>query len=536
VSANWVAPSEDGGLLIDPPLADAPQLLEENQKRFKKSAARILGESLLDVRAHGQKGLEHLAQGMWFPIPDRKTPKWKDGPIIMAGHQPDLYHPGVWIKNFALSALAGRHGLNALNINVDTDSIKSTSVRMPTFDSDASKVGIVAVPFDQWPGDALFYNHCVTDQSLFCSVAERAKEHTAKWPFVPLLEKFWQRVVQDHAEREARKAIKIPEIPFEPIPTRVSWCFETARRSIEREWGCRNWELPWGTAKCVGSRLILHLLSDLQRFRTVYNECIRAFRRKHRIRSRNHPAPELAAEGDWLEAPFWVDARAWGRLGRLFVRRTGDRLDLRFNTSQAALQIRAGNLEDYQRAAKSLDINPRALTTTLLVRLVFADVFIHGIGGAKYDEVTDEIIRRYFGMEPPAYMVVSGTLRLPFPAFPVTADDRRRLQRRLRDVEWNPQKCVSSDAPEVPELIALWRKWSVTEPETRAGRRERFRALRWINEQLQALVPASERETVQAELARVESELSANAILRRRDYAFCLYPEELLRPFCTQFL
>jgi hypothetical protein len=31
-------------------------------------------------------------------------------------------------------------------------------------------------------------------------------------------------------------------------------------------------------------------------------------------------------------------------------------------------------------------------------------------------------------------------------------------------------------------------------------------------------------------------QVQANAILQRRDYAFCLYPEETLRPFVTQFL
>ena len=38
------------------------------------------------------------------------------------------------------------------------------------------------------------------------------------------------------------------------------------------------------------------------------------------------------------------------------------------------------------------------------------------------------------------------------------------------------------------------------------------------------------------ELAVCEKQLEANAVLGRRDYAFCLYPESLLRPFCEQFL
>ena len=59
-----------------------------------------------------------------------------------------------------------------------------------------------------------------------------------------------------------------------------------------------------------------------------------------------------------------------------------------------------------ERASADSDVNnlrPRALTLTLFARLCLGDFFIHGIGGGKYDEVTDAIIRDYFGVEPPAY-------------------------------------------------------------------------------------------------------------------------------------
>jgi hypothetical protein len=32
----------------------------------------------------------------------------------------------------------------------------------------------------------------------------------------------------------------------------------------------------------------------------------------------------------------------------------------------------------------------------------------------------------------------------------------------------------------------------------------------------------------------VSAEAAANAVLRRRDFAFCLFPEATLRPFLTQ--
>ena len=48
-------------------------------------------------------------------------------------------------------------------------------------------------------------------------------------------------------------------------------------------------------------------------------------------------------------------------------------------------------------AGAGCKVRSRALTTTLFARLLLADLFLHGIGGGKYDELTDELMRRFFG-------------------------------------------------------------------------------------------------------------------------------------------
>ena len=50
-------------------------------------------------------------------------------------------------------------------------------------------------------------------------------------------------------------------------------------------------------------------------------------------------------------------------------------------------------LPEHSGKPDSRALRPRALTLTLFARLCVADFFIHGIGGGKYDEVTDRIIR-----------------------------------------------------------------------------------------------------------------------------------------------
>jgi hypothetical protein len=58
-------------------------------------------------------------------------------------------------------------------------------------------------------------------------------------------------------------------------------------------------------------------------------------------------------------------------------------------------------------------LSPRALTLTMLLRLLVADQFVHGIGGGRYDQVTDALISRHFKLEPPRFAVTTATLYFP---------------------------------------------------------------------------------------------------------------------------
>jgi hypothetical protein len=64
------------------------------------------------------------------------------------------------------------------------------------------------------------------------------------------------------------------------------------------------------------------------------------------------------------------------------------------------------------------------------------------------------------------------------------------------------------------------------------GNHARYRQLQEINAQLQTLM-AERRQAVQAKLAGIRARLQADAVLRNREYAFCLFPAEKLRPFLS---
>jgi len=53
-------------------------------------------------------------------IPHAEVP---DSPelLVMTGHQPELYHPGIWVKDFLLQRLADETGAAAIDVVVDSD-------------------------------------------------------------------------------------------------------------------------------------------------------------------------------------------------------------------------------------------------------------------------------------------------------------------------------------------------------------------------------------------------------------------------------
>lgn len=291
-----------------------------------------------------------------------------------------------------------------------------------------------------------------------------------------------------------------------------------------------------------------HLLAQLPRFREVYNEVVREYRGAHRIRSTAHPVPDLAREGQWLEAPFWIWTVDDPRRRRLFVRRQRDALALS-DRSAVRVDLPLTPEGDAGRAVQrlaelargGLKIRCRALITTLWARLVLGDLFLHGIGGAKYDQLTDALIARFFGLEPPDFLVLSATLQLPIARQRTTAEEARTIEQRLRALTYHPE-CYANGASEdgsggcqdLAELVAAKARWIRTE-QTPENARTRWREIRRINEALQPCV-AIGRQRLLEERGRVAAALKAEGVLSSREYGFCLFPEKTLRNFFFRLL
>jgi hypothetical protein len=466
----------------------------------------------------------------YFRRAGEPVPATDPGSVLLAGNQPELFHPGVWVKNFALCRLARRHGATPINLVVDNDTAKTMAVHLPT--TDGQRPGLfrrAAVPFDSWQGDVPFEQRTVHDEALFASLPDRVAPLVRDWGFEPLLPSFWREVLAQSARTRL-----------------LGERLVAARRAFERRWGCHNLELPVSLL-CQTEPFAwfaCHLLANLPTFHTLYNDTVHAYRDRYGLRSRNHPVPDLAAEGDWREVPFWAWRAGQTRRQRLFARSTESGTDLRAGSEPwPTLNPQSSILNPQTVAAwqdlerRGFKIRSRALTNTLYARVFLGDLFIHGIGGGKYDELTDALIRQFYGFEPPRYLVLSATLLLPLPRRPARPEGCRRLAHELRDLHWNPQRHLNGadgDAT-AAELARQKAAWIARQPADRHERHQRFRALRELTARLEPFVADREEQVGQA-LGECSRELAANEVLQRRDYPFCLYPEAELRAFCTRFL
>lgn len=533
--AQLNAPRENGSTLIEPPLSLAGEMAAINQHTISTASYDLQGRTLSQLAAEARSQL--LAEAL------RNTHSYRDvsvpaqpTAVFLAGHQPEMFHPGVWLKNFVLARLARQHQAVAVNLQIDSDAMKTASIRVLT--SSQEQPRLESVMFDRGtPADTPFEQHAIVDRECFESFGTRAANQLQPLISQPLLQRYWPLAVARSRQTN-----------------NLGNCLTQARHQLEGQWGLQSLEIPQSRVCDLPAMrwFIAHVLAHLPRFWETYNSALGEFRRRHKIRSAAHPVPELTAIDDWLEAPLWIWSAEQPQRRRLFVRQRNDELVL---TDRDKIEVTLSITPEGDAAtaveqlaalsARGIRIRTRALITTLAARLLLGDLFIHGIGGAKYDELTDRIIAQFFGVEPPAYMVVSGTLHLPIASSGKPTDNSSQLRRCVRELEFhperfldgNPSECGGMQAtidPTTAAVIAEKRKWIAT-PQTTANARQRCQAIRAANQALQPAV-ASLRQSWTKQAAQTEKQRRALAILTSRDYAFTLFPEMTLTNFLLPLL
>ena len=380
--ANWKAPAQDGQVVLWP---HADDLLRETVQNARQLACAdtvlIQGIPVSKLRQNIRRWLGHTDN---------------DQPLIATGHQTELHHPGVWVKNAVINAIGARVGGAAYHFAVDTDQPKHLNVRWP-----GSSMPITddpSVTTAEWSGLV-----APPTPAHLQEIQHNLDAAQAHWNFEPMLGSVLASLRRSSLET-----------------TNLSAAITNAQHELDWSVGLKHHAMLVSPMLASQTYLVFvhHVLARAAAFAADYNSALDDYRKEAGITSNMRPMPDLHVTETAVEVPFWLDDLAKGTRTRAEVQRTGDAWVLAANGSEFVLHSDS----DGEKVAAALHewllkqqlrISPRALTLTTFLRLLVVDQFVHGIGGGRYDQVTDRLLASHFGIEPPRFAVATATLFFP---------------------------------------------------------------------------------------------------------------------------
>lgn len=495
--ARLRTPARDGEVLVLPDASAFPAMADGNRRSLNAARGKILDRSIAEWRSE----IRHPIVGD------------TDQPLVVTGHQPSFPHPGVWAKQIVARRFAAACGGTALNLIVDSDGVEASTLAVPSVHTGAVQLHHVLLPVRR-------------DVAVF----EQMRPWTAE--DVRTFEQGVRRAADDSFQTSLMPSIfatlRNSDSTGDGVDQRAN-----ALANIDTAFAADVRQLR------ISRAAVYPLLADMtihaERFAASYNRALAWYRSTFRVRGMQRPIPDLVADADRCEVAAWA-YRATGPRRRVFVARRADRFDLFAGDLQIgtlSLSELAGNPARIARFDE-WRVRPRALATTTWARLLLADLFIHGIGGAKYDRVTDRILADYYGVERNEIACVSATLWLDLPRTNATDLDADRFRRAERDWTHNPQRTIDP-VSSVPASLLASREMAVRRsvelrersPRDRSARRQAYAEIRSANAAIRDAAASTETR-IRRERIAAEAALQQDRIATGREYFIGLYDERTL--------
>jgi len=304
-------------------------------------------------------------------------------PVVLTGHQPVVFHPGLAFKYQVTEQFAASIGAIAVAVQIDTD------------EGDAG----------QFPVPAAVDEETVADGGLWPALTQRRATWTAAAGGAPGLLGTGQLGSVEQRRLTAQQVQR--------------WLTTAGCRSAATSFECvAGWYRQLPESGMSGQQ--------------------------HGIRNAANPFPDLhraaGVDGERYELPLWlVDLPGGQRRVVWLWHRDGQRW--LGTESGVEVELCAG-LEAESLLSlrwKGQQLVPRGGLISALLRLLFADLFVHGLGGGKYDPAVDELIRVWWGEHPPGFAVASAS-RYLFGEQRAELLRLREFAGRQRELQYNPDR------------------------------------------------------------------------------------------------
>lgn len=396
-------------------------------------------------------------------------------PFVLTGHQPEWFHPGVWAKNFLAHGIARHCSGTSGNCVIDSDLPRSCSISLPILSSKGIPARRKIFSFQSIPEkDIPWESWILTDPSKPVDAFKKIAEISESWGYESL----------------ATQCLPILQTQETGLP--MSRVISSCRQHFEYLWGAPNAEIFLSDlANTPAFTQILALLfNDLPNASRCYNAAITDYRTRRNIESVGRPIPPLSQIDGWLEAPVWISSKQNPARQRLLVRRDGTRLYWRSDSDHLSGVLPANDQKEMSEALNisilsGIRFRPRALLTSLAFRVFLADIFIHGLGGALYDEMTDYWIRHWLKIPAPISFIATMTMRIPLPSPTYPTKELANKKATWRTSQWHPEELVDfQNDPVWNHLVQEKHRLVAWDPVDHQGKRERFISLRRVNNAL----------------------------------------------------
>ena len=533
---SFTTPKNNNEIFIEPAYEDIPGLIDLNRERFQSYDFNINGTPFSQfreqVRSETLKKAGEYTDKIWshfskLNISDTENlPNINDSytlekNIIQTGHSPAITHPGVLIKHSLVNSIAKKVNGIGINMVVDNDASNDNCLNIPNINSPDSSVEKI----EYHPGlrNLAFEEIRYTDSTQLPAFKER------------VLKSLHNPVMKKTFEDFMNVVIKLSEETLQ-----FSDLFTYARHAFLTRFGINNLEVPVSHISETDSFLnfFLHITANSRCFVDIYNTKLREYRTLKKISSKANPLPDLMEKGFVVEIPFWMWKRDEPRKS-LFASISNDSRISIICENKIVEHFDFGgrnrsteNLERLKTLiSNGIKIRPKAIANTMYSRMFFSDLFVHGIGGAKYDLITDEIIREFFGVEPPEYATISATLHLPYEPLDVSKEDINALKHVIKDMSHNPDRYASDTILDDAEMKSMVNEKKELITKESHGTKEKhltFGRIKQINSLMKDKISPLIKEK-ENEMEDLDKKLRYNSIVTNRDYPFCLYPESMLR-------
>jgi hypothetical protein len=285
---EWKAPAADGDLIIWPDPADFLAQTRDNHRNLSNATdVRIGTVPLPELRRRMRAWIGHVDDAQ---------------PLIATGHQSELYHPGVWVKDALTNAAARRLDARAYHFAVDTDSPKHLNLR--------------------WPGRA----EPITDDPALATAEWSALVDAPSPAHVQHLEGQLGNAARSWGYTPAALDVLASLKRLALEPTSLPVAVTNATHELDWSLGLRHHALVLSPVWLAEPYLVFlhHVLAHARRFATDYNAALGDYRSAHRIRGATRPMPNVSVFDASVEAAFWLDELSTGRRARPSVFDAGD--------------------------------------------------------------------------------------------------------------------------------------------------------------------------------------------------------------------